>query len=275
MRRTTKSDSDSSSIDELINTALNATDEETAWGAVVELHGRGSREVYEKALGLTRSHVSEERSLGADILGQLGKGEEGGEHSFPQEAGEVLLAMLASEEDPEVLEAVLTALSYLHDPKSIPEVARFVKHEDPEVRHTAVLALMGHDDQTAIDLLIGLSVDEDPEVRDWATFALGTQLDADTPEIRAALAERLQDPDEVIRGEALVGLARRRDDRVVPALKQELRAETVEELVVGAAELTGSPELHALLVALSDRWDGDPEILELAITACDPSNDDS
>ena len=275
MRRQMNSDPDQKTVDELIELALTESDEDAAWDAVVALHGRGTPEVLEKATALTKSDDPDERSLGADILGQLGRKEGVEQHRFPKESVEILLGMLPAEEEPEVLEAILTALSHLKDAKAIPAVAQLVKHPDAEVRHAAVLALMGHDDQAAIDLLIELSVDEDPEVRDWATFALGTQLEADAPDIRRALADRLEDPDDVVRGEALVGLARRKDDRVVPALKQELQAEDVEELFVGAAELIASPELHAPLLALCERWDGDDEVMERALAACEPADGDS
>jgi HEAT repeat protein len=64
--------------------------------------------------------------------------------------------------------------------------------------------------------------DPDSDVRDWATFGLGTQSDADSEVIREALFERLADTDEDTRAEAAVGLAKRKDVRVLPVVLEEL-----------------------------------------------------
>lgn len=254
---------DPRSVDELIAAALTATDEQVTWDAVRALHWRGSREVLLRAQSLCGSPCSRERVLGADILGQLGVPD----RAFPSECGQRLRDMLGTEQDAGVLRSVLVALSHQQDAASVPEVANFVKHPDPEVRHAAVLALTGHDMPLAIESLILLTTDPDPRVRDWSTFALGTQLDLDTPAIRDALANRLDDPDSDARGEALVGLARRRDERVIPALRRELSSDCVGTLAIEASELIASPQLLPELLALRPWWDVDAALLEQAITA--------
>ena len=72
----------------------------------------------------------------------------------------------------------------------------------------------------AIEALIPLTADSDADVRDWATFAIGTQSDADYPELREALVQRLDDKSSKVREEAIAGLAKRKDTRaVVPLFK--------------------------------------------------------
>lgn len=144
----------------------------------------------------------------------------------------------------------------------------FVEHRDPRVRYGVTHALLGQDDPRAIDLLLRLSSDRDADVRDWATFGIGTLSDLDTSEIRGALAARLDDPHDDTRGEALIGLARRKDLRVVPALMKELSSDCVGTLAVEAAEEIGVPELRPALVRLRGWWDVDPALLERAIVAC-------
>jgi HEAT repeat protein len=107
-----------------------------------------------------------------------------------------------------------------------------------------------HETPLAIESLILLTNDCDRHVRDWATFALGTQIDLDTPAIRGALVGHLSDPDNDTRGEALVGVPMRKDERVIPVLKQNLSSDGVSSLAIEAAELSASNELHSRLIAL-------------------------
>ena len=83
-----------------------------------------------------------------------------------------------------------------------------------------------HQDQRSIDGLICLTMDSSVEVRDWATFGLGSMTEQDTPMLRQALLARLDDLDDIVRGEALVGLARRQDERVIEPLRRALESGT-------------------------------------------------
>jgi len=78
----------------------------------------------------------------------------------------------------------------------------------------------------AINTLIELMGDPDEDVRDWATFGLGTQTDADSPEIREALRNLLSDPFEYARSEAVWGLAKRKDPEGLRILLERLDSET-------------------------------------------------
>lgn len=254
---------DPRAVDELINVALSEPDENLRWNAISALHWRGSMEVLQRAASLCESTCSFERVIGTEILGQLGVPE----RSFPAECGEILCRMLRTETDTNVLQSVLSALSHLRYPAAILLAARFATHLDPAIRYGVVFALTGYESQLAVAWLIRLSADPDDDVRDWATFALGTQIDLDTPKLRDALAARLEDSDDDTRAEAMVGLARRKDRRVVAPLQNELQKELVGSLVIEAAELIAAPELLPYLIAMRpDRFtDCD---LEEAIAAC-------
>lgn len=256
---------DPRTVEDLINAALTES-EEAAWDAVCALQWRGTHEVLETACILCRSQCPQERCLGADILGQLGVEK----RTLPQAAIKTLISLLDTETDIEVLEAALVAVSHHDAPQAIPTVSRYAYHPEARIRHAAVLALTGYEDRTAIERIIALTQDANAHVRDWATFGLGTQLETDTPEIRNSLADRLDDPDADTRGEAFIGLARRGDRRVVPALMRELTSRLVGSLAVEAAEMIRAPELHPGLVALRDWWDVDPALLDDAIITCQP-----
>jgi HEAT repeat protein len=258
--------SDPRTNDELISAALlHARDDDPYWDTVFILRRRDTTEA-RRYQQLCRSDVSAERRLGADIIGQLGVPE----RIFPGECLSILLAMLKAEEDTAVLPAILIALGHLHRIETIESVLPFSKHPDPAVRHGVVSALTGYEEQRAIDELISLSHDGDAHVRDWATFGLGTISDLDTPAIRNALAERLTDADYDTRCEAIVGLAKRKDARVVPVIVKELTSNDVGNAAVEATTLMPLPEFYPGLVALKEWWDVDVTLLDEAITACCP-----
>ncbi len=251
-------------IDELVDFALIEVSEELAWQAVSILHGRGTAEVLHYAKRLSASPCDRERRLGADILGQLGVPD----RTFPVECAAILCGMLDAEQDTAVLTSVLMALSFQNCADAIPLVIRFSNHSDPNVRHAVVLVLATEECPAAMTCLVRMSRDTDSNVRDWATFALGTLFDTDTPEIRDALFDRVADPHDDTRGEALVGLARRSDPRVVDWLKTELASHCVGSLAVEAAEAIASAELSQQLLNLQKWWDVDQDLLARAIAAC-------
>jgi len=258
---------DPRTVDELISVTLSEQDEALFWDAVWALQWRGSHEVLDRASQLCRSFCTVERRTGADILGQLGLPD----RTFPRHCLQILLGMLEREQDHGVLQSIVVALSHLRLSEVIEPVLRFRDHVDPEVRHGVVLALMGHEDVQAIEALIELTRDREVHVRDWATFALGTQIEVDTPDLRDALMERLADNDDDTRCEALVGLARRRDRRVLPALQRSLSSDSVCSMEVEAAAMIGDPLLLKELVALREWWDVDRALLDEAIQACSPA----
>ncbi|MHB1556138.1 MAG: HEAT repeat domain-containing protein [Isosphaeraceae bacterium] len=244
--------------------ALCEPDEELAWDAICALQWRGTHEILGRAARLCESSCAFERRVGAKILGQLGLPD----RSFPGECLRVLLGVLEAEQDHGVLRAILIALSHLGRPEAVLPACRYLRHVDPEVRHGVVLALMGHEDPQALVTLAELTKDREIHVRDWATFALGTQVEADTPDLREALADRLTDEDDDTRAEAIVGLARRGDRRMLPALREDLACGSVGTLAVEAAALIGEPLLYPLLEALQGSWDVDVELLEEALRTC-------
>jgi HEAT repeat protein len=130
-----------------------------------------------------------------------------------------------------------------------------------------VHALLPRDEPVARQTLIELSRDVEPGVRDWATFGLGTYSKIDSPEIRNALLARLADEDDETRGEALFGLAKRKDPRVIPAILSEIARDEVSELAIEAA---GEMPDESLLPALEALVRSSPEdqCVREAITAC-------
>jgi HEAT repeat protein len=266
------------SVDELFALARSAQDEDAYWACVTELHGRAEDRTFKLAEVLCESFAAGERCLGADVLAQLGTapGLSAAEGPFASDSGLVLIRMLEDEEEPAVLASVAVGLGHLRDERAIGRLAEFASHPDVEVRRSVVHGLMGHDDDRAVAALIALSRDDDPGVRDWATFSLGAQIDRESPELRDALAARLEDPNREARGEAIAGLARRGDARALEAALAvaagpDGRSPTLDEAVVLLGATTGDPRLVEHLERLRD----DPEFaaehreeLERALARC-------
>jgi HEAT repeat protein len=265
-------------VDELIRQALEAGDPagERRWTAVRALQRRGDAETFEAARRLCGAGRPAERALGADVLGQLGAPE----LPFGDQTVAPLTALCGPHEHPDVVHAALCALGHLDDPRALDTFLGCKDHSDPEVRFAVAANLpsaMGRDeDPRGVAALIQLSDDPDEEVRDWATMSLGVRLDADTAEVRDALARRLDDRAGDVAGEAMVGLARRGDRRAFEPIMAALACGEPEagELVVEAAAELADPRLHPALLALRERgWARDdprPWWLEQALKRCAP-----
>ncbi len=260
---------DPRSIEELVKFALTEQDEDAAWEAVTILHYRGSREVLDAARRLCASNSADERQLGANILGQLGMPD----RIFPNECFETLAAMLAKETDPNVLECIGVAFGHLRDPRSIELLLPLKRHSNSDVRFGVVMGLTGQDRPDAIEALIELSRDGEELVRTWATFALGTVSKMDTPEIREALFARIFDSHDESRGEGLVGLALRKDQRVIEPLISDFTSGNAGRLTLEAAVAIGDSQLYPALVELKGCCPKDASntaLLDDALASCAP-----
>ncbi|MGX1884380.1 ankyrin repeat domain-containing protein [Streptomyces sp. NPDC055287] len=193
--------------------------------SVAALWRRGDEETFQAAAAWCASGDPLRQAFAADVLAQLGS-EQGG-NAFTARALPLLreLARQAGETDAELAQAAVLALGHHGDPAALPEILRHAGHPDADVRHRVALSLIGlvpAGNREGAAALVALSRDPDAEVRDWATLALAG-LDADTPEIREALADRLEDPDPDTAAEAARGLTVRGDARAVAALERLLR----------------------------------------------------
>jgi len=245
-----------SSINDLFAAALQGDyDNDEAWQAVHTLRSLGTRDIFDQAVVLCRSPEPLKRARGADILGQLGKTSESPITQFPNESFKVLTGMLDSETDRIALSAIIAALGHLENPAAIPMILPFSYHPDPDVRFGLAFALgCLAGDRRTVSTLLKLMTDKDDEVRDWATFGLGVLGDFDSTEIREALFQNLSDGDEEIRGDAMEGLAKRHDLRVLPHVMDALED---DEPIPEALEAA-----NFLLDRRSDRLEDASEILE-------------
>jgi HEAT repeat protein len=101
----------------------------------------------------------------------------------------------------------------------VPLLAQFHSDPNPEIRFSVACALGSFpNDALSLRTLISMTQDADEDVRDWATFGVGVLGDADSIELRDSLYLRLSDSNSDVSEEAVVGLAKRHDLRVLSKL---------------------------------------------------------
>jgi hypothetical protein len=192
-------------LDALVAATLAELRTETADTPVphlVELHRRGTRDVFERALALTESRDVAERVLGVRILRELG----GSPPRFAAEAIPALLSMLANEKSPDVVRWIISAIGYqrVPDARVLSAAVSHASHDDARVRFAVAAALpglvdVGQPESIAIDALVRLSSDEDADVRYYALAALTDELHlASNGAVTRALERASQDSDEQI-----------------------------------------------------------------------------
>ncbi len=253
-------------------------DDDAAGSLVHLLQERGEPVVLDWALPALTDADPWHRQAAAWVLGQHGY-----EHGRPfgKRVTPALARAARHERDDETRQTLVAALGHAEDPAWVPELLLYVGDDDPLVRENVASSLpimfCGDDlSPEAVAALITLSGDVDPGVRDWATFSLGRQSTLDGEAIRNALAERLDDDGGDTRFEALLGLARRGDDRARAELRRRFDDETATIYLMdldAAAELA-DPVLLPALRRLEDDWATDhdlhTEALAYAIDRCEP-----
>jgi HEAT repeat protein len=239
--------------------------------AAAQLIIRGGEMTFRKAVEFCRSVDPGVRAEAAHILGELGTPE----RPFKTDSFPILTGLLRHDPDESVRTHAAYALGHLGDPAAISLLIETTGDASSQVRRGAAFALGCFDSPEVVDSLIALTHDADEHVRDWATFGLGTLNQLDTSEIRDTLLSRLSEDDPEIRGEAMIGLAKRKDTRVIEPMIQELEGEFHGDWVVEAAAIMADPLFYPLLLSLRERIGGsvDARFLESfdrALTACRP-----
>ncbi|GAA1365154.1 hypothetical protein GCM10009612_46680 [Streptomyces beijiangensis] len=219
------------SFDELAERALRYGDPclDDWFEPMFALQRRGDEETYQAAAAWAADGGHPLRqAFAADVLAQLGFAT--GEKPFAVRSLPVLRELARTAEHPELIQSAVLALGHHGDPAALPEILRHAAHPDRDVRYRVALALHGlvpADHADALAALVTLTRDPDDEVRDWATLDLAA-VESDTPQIREALAARLDDEHPDTAAEAALGLAMRQDPRAVETLVRILADEDPE-----------------------------------------------
>jgi HEAT repeat protein len=274
------SELEAASLRDLIERAIASADEEDDryWGPVRELQRRADRDTFEQLVRLVGGDSEKGQRLALNVMAQLG----GPERPFLEMSLPYIIELCGPERPAGVLEAAVTALGHLGDSRGLSPVLGLVTYPDVDVRFAVAFSLPAitadSPEEPAVSALMALMEDEDVDVRDWATFGLGALMEVDSPTIREALLARVSDPEGDVAGEAIVGLAARRDRRAIDYIASALEWSEVGNLIVEAAALLPDRRYLQALYALRDeRWDADDprgSWLSQAITASEAAVDD-
>lgn len=266
-----------SSVQRLVRIALRRWYSDASWNAIAELHSRGSPQMLELARNLYTSRRWRRRGLGLYIVSQLSRRERGRLVEYATDACHALLFAGLHDPHPAVIAAAVSGFCHRYHADALDDLVQLSTHANNDVRCNVACTLAQYTQPAAIEALLRLMRDRDDEVRDYATWAIGNMHETDTPEIRAALWRNLDDANEGVLGEALCGLASRKDRRVLPQVLARLTVDCrVYELK--AAESLADPALLDALLALeaqsnssaqddSSYWRSE---LHDAIAACRP-----
>lgn len=247
------------STQDLIEKTYKEDNLDKRWKFIAEIQRRGTREEFNIAKEQAKSPDPIRREIGADILGQLGWQKS----TFRKESVKILISLL-NDDNEDVISSAAMAIGHREAPEAIPHLIKLKDHKSEDIRHGVVCGLTGYEDEDTIKTLIELSKDSDHDVRNWATFNLGSQCDADTPELRKALKSRLRDEDSEIRGEAILGLAKRMCENIEDIILKELQGKEIGTLVLKAATLISNRTFLPYLKKWQDfkKWQETPENLE-------------
>lgn len=208
--------------EKLFERLLTNRTKKTYWENIRELRRRPNQYVFDRAVELIKTNIDIEKIIGIDILAQLGFNPR-----FKQnKTVEICFSLLDKMQTPKVLESILFAISHNNEILQKDQILTLTKlktHRYCIVRYGLVQALSGLEQKDAIETIIDLSTDKDPDIRDWAIFSLGTQIETNNDSITKVLWERTKDSSELVRFEAIAGLAKRQDKRIKDILIKELK----------------------------------------------------
>ncbi|MBL7258743.1 HEAT repeat domain-containing protein [Paractinoplanes lichenicola] len=131
---------------------------------------------------------------------------------FSAEAAEAIRPRLTAEDDPEVLESLVSAYAEFRHPHEVGELRQLMAHPDDLVRAQVAWRL------DAIEPLLVLAYDAVGEVRGNALANLFRRTEPGTTAVQQAYADHRDDDNEDARIESLAGLARDGDEDALAVL---------------------------------------------------------
>lgn len=250
------------SDDFILHRLINNKSKKAYWNNIHFLRKRSSEGLFLKCVELTKSPNPKKRTIGIDILAQLGSPH----RPFLTQKVRIFFEILKIETNSIVLMSLLYAIGHNNqvlNKRQLEILCSFSDTKDGLVKGGLVFSLLGVEQLKAIEALIKLSSDKLSHVRDWATFGLGNQIDKNNKKIRDALWNRINDKHQDTKLEAIRGLAKRKDSRIRDIIIRELLTGEYGTLLFEAVIETGDkdflPLLRKNLKMLKDNSNINPE----------------
>lgn len=183
---------------------------------LVELHRRGTREIFERALAACRSRDRRARLLGVLVLRELGNSPP----TFAAEAQPFLIAMLEKEPSPRVRRWIISAIGYqnmdgnvvppgydrgMMEPRALSAILPYAHDKNALVRFAVAASLPGlvdlqEPEDASVETLIQLASDSNADTHYHALAGLVDDLGLGASEaVRSDLEQRSNDHDPQIR----------------------------------------------------------------------------
>ena len=203
---------------QLIVKAYHETDEDIYMSYIEILRKRGDDEVFQLTKRLVYSKDTLYRDISASILGQFG-------YKTKVYTGEsvYLLSKLLNDKNEDVICTAIYGFGHRKCMRYADKLALFATSQSLQIKEALSFALGGYESLKSIDALILLMQDNNFEVRNWSTFSLAQITKINTPKICDALYKNISDVKSEIRGEALLGLALRKDYRVKSIILKDMQ----------------------------------------------------
>ena len=204
----------------LILKAYHEEDDDIYINYIHILRTRGNEEVFKLTKQLVYSKDSVFRDIAASILGQFG-------YKTKLHKGEsvYLLNKLLNDKNEDVITSAIYAFGHRKCSRYAEKLASFITLNSKQVNEALAFTLGHYTHKKAIETLILLMKNKDFDTRNWATFELAQISEVNTPKICDALFNNLSDKEFEVRGEALLGLALRKDIRVKAAILEDFQAD--------------------------------------------------
>ena len=251
------------------------------WDIVAELNTRATTEMVEAAQSMFESANWHKRVMAVHILGEmtLRNPSKNCYQSYAVEQTHEILCRALRDQCLQVVIAALRGLGYRPAPEAVTAIMQYADHPDAQVRKAVAVSLGSYAQNQCLDVLLRLAADANDDVRDWATFSLNLicQNGIDTPAVRERLWVNMYDTYGEVRGEAILGLAMRKDPGVTDFLLNKTDVSYYGFCELEAAETLADPRLYPVLEKFWNQCstDNDTDIAWLsalrdAMQACQP-----
>lgn len=218
----------------LLESARYVNNEDERRSCVVRLIRCPASEIMEDLIQLSQSRLTSDRDLAVWVMGELG---------YPRrpclkQRIQILSDRAANDPVNKVRARSIVSLQRLRTSRTDKIVLKYSKDRSAIVREHVAIAISSGMIVSPVKTMIELSRDRFSSVREWAVFGLGNQSHAcGAHRVVKALRQRVNDPDEDVRVEAMWALMNQRDFRSVSCIREYLEKRGIDGRIVEALEV--------------------------------------